>query len=184
MFPNGSFQSIRDIFKHDLEYKLYYWKDQSSGKVRSCSSFYIFCSYIMLHNFCTTLRTSIFAENIFLIFFFALQKEATTKSNTFEISVDNTNNYCFYIEATIPSRRENRTGQESMVFCTSVGRTILDGMYLVNCHAVFSIARKKCFDFEYISYFFKVWCLSCRINYLIYKQGDTDKCGNSWEEHH
>ncbi|KAI6064232.1 E3 ubiquitin-protein ligase RNF130 [Aix galericulata] len=85
MFPNGSFQSIRDIFKHDLEYKLYYWKDQSSGK-----------------------------------------KDATTKSNTFEISVDNTNNYCFYIEATIPSRRENRTGQESMVFCTSVGRTILD----------------------------------------------------------
>uniref|UniRef100_A0A8B9B8U5 Tissue factor n=1 Tax=Anser brachyrhynchus TaxID=132585 RepID=A0A8B9B8U5_9AVES len=85
MFPNGSFQSIRDIFKHDLEYKLYYWKDQSSGK-----------------------------------------KDATTKSNTFEISVDNKNNYCFYIQAIIPSRRENRTGQESMVLCTSVGRTILD----------------------------------------------------------
>ncbi|XP_035188568.1 tissue factor [Oxyura jamaicensis] len=85
MFPNGSFQSIRDIFKHDLEYKLYYWKDQSSGK-----------------------------------------KDATTKSNIFEISVDNKNNYCFYIQAIIPSRREIRTGQESMVLCTSVGRTILD----------------------------------------------------------
>ncbi|KAL2301578.1 hypothetical protein Nmel_010967, partial [Mimus melanotis] len=32
VFPNGSFQSIQDIFQHDLEYKLYYWKDQSSGK--------------------------------------------------------------------------------------------------------------------------------------------------------
>ncbi|XP_057258738.1 tissue factor [Pezoporus wallicus] len=31
-FPNGSFQSIRDIFQNDLEYKIYYWKDQSSGK--------------------------------------------------------------------------------------------------------------------------------------------------------
>ncbi|NXI65487.1 TF factor, partial [Anseranas semipalmata] len=85
MFPNGSFQSVRDIFKHDLEYKLYYWKDQSSGK-----------------------------------------KDATTKSHKFEISVDNTNNYCFYIQGIIPSRRENRIGQESMVLCTSVGRTILD----------------------------------------------------------
>uniref|UniRef100_A0A8B9B8X3 Tissue factor n=1 Tax=Anser brachyrhynchus TaxID=132585 RepID=A0A8B9B8X3_9AVES len=90
MFPNGSFQSIRDIFKHDLEYKLYYWKDQSSGK-----------------------------------------KDATTKSNTFEISVDNKNNYCFYIQAIIPSRRENRTGQESMVLCTSVGRTILDAVIAI-----------------------------------------------------
>lgn len=39
IFPNGSFQSIQDIFQHDLEYKLYYWKDQSSGKVRCNSSF-------------------------------------------------------------------------------------------------------------------------------------------------
>lgn len=45
MFPNGSFQSIQDIFQHDLEYKLYYWKDQSSGKVRSNSSF---CSVIIV----------------------------------------------------------------------------------------------------------------------------------------
>uniref|UniRef100_A0A8B9DIZ1 Tissue factor n=1 Tax=Anser cygnoides TaxID=8845 RepID=A0A8B9DIZ1_ANSCY len=116
MFPNGSFQSIRDIFKHDLEYKLYYWKDQSSGK-----------------------------------------KDATTKSNTFEISVDNKNNYCFYIQAIIPSRRENRTGQESMVLCTSVGRTILDGMYLVN-YVMLSLAlqEKSALIFEYISYFLEV----------------------------
>ncbi|KGL74412.1 Tissue factor, partial [Tinamus guttatus] len=85
MFPNGSFQSIRDIFKNDLEYKLYYWKDQSSGK-----------------------------------------KDAITRSDKFEINVENTKNYCFYIQGIIPSRRENRAGQESMVLCTSVGRNILD----------------------------------------------------------
>ncbi|NWV04398.1 TF factor, partial [Ptilonorhynchus violaceus] len=83
-FPNGSFQTIQDIFQHDLEYKLYYWKDQSSGK-----------------------------------------KDATTKSHEFEVSVDSTNNYCFYVQAIIPSRTENRHGQESMVLCTSIGRNIL-----------------------------------------------------------
>ncbi|NXH94589.1 TF factor, partial [Pachycephala philippinensis] len=85
MFPNGSFQSIRDIFQHDLEYKLYYWKDRSSGK-----------------------------------------KDVTTKSREFEVSVDSGTNYCFYVQAIIPSRRENRHGQESAVLCTSVGRSILD----------------------------------------------------------
>uniref|UniRef100_A0A8C5TKC7 Tissue factor n=1 Tax=Malurus cyaneus samueli TaxID=2593467 RepID=A0A8C5TKC7_9PASS len=86
VFPNGSFQSIRDIFQHNLEYKLYYWKDQSSGK-----------------------------------------KHVTTKSHEFEVSVDSDKNYCFYVQGIIPSRRENRNGQESTVFCTNVGRSILDG---------------------------------------------------------
>ncbi|XP_062353820.1 LOW QUALITY PROTEIN: tissue factor [Cinclus cinclus] len=85
VFPNGSFQSIQDIFQHDLEYKLYYWKDQSSGK-----------------------------------------KSVTTKSHNFEVSVDSGKNYCFYVQGIIPSRRENRNGQESMVLCTSAGRSILD----------------------------------------------------------
>lgn len=38
-FPDESFKSIQDIFQHDLEYKLYYWKDQSSGKVKCNSGF-------------------------------------------------------------------------------------------------------------------------------------------------
>ncbi|ETE63639.1 Tissue factor [Ophiophagus hannah] len=29
---NGTLKTIRDIFKNDLEYMLYYWKDQSTGK--------------------------------------------------------------------------------------------------------------------------------------------------------
>ncbi|CAN8217621.1 unnamed protein product [Coccothraustes coccothraustes] len=85
IFPNGSFLSIRDIFQHDLEYKLYYWKDQSSGK-----------------------------------------KDVTTRSHNFEVSVDSGKNYCFYVQGIIPSRRENRDGQESMVLCTSVERNFLD----------------------------------------------------------
>ncbi|NWS96387.1 TF factor, partial [Mionectes macconnelli] len=84
-FPNGSFQSIRDIFQHDLEYKLYYWKDQSSGK-----------------------------------------KDTTTKSNTFEVSVESTKNYCFYVQGFVPSHRENRNGQTSMVQCTTGERGIFD----------------------------------------------------------
>ncbi|XP_068022393.1 tissue factor isoform X2 [Melanerpes formicivorus] len=84
-FPNGSFLSVRDIFQNDLEYRLYYWKDQSSGK-----------------------------------------KAETSKSHIFEVSVDSTKNYCFYIQGIIPSRRENRSGQESLVLCTTVGRNILD----------------------------------------------------------
>ncbi|XP_038000548.1 LOW QUALITY PROTEIN: tissue factor [Motacilla alba alba] len=83
--PDGSFLTIQDIFQHDLEYKLYYWKDQSSGK-----------------------------------------KDVTTKSHNFEVSVDSGKNYCFYVQGIIPSRRENRNGQESKTHCTSVGRNILD----------------------------------------------------------
>ncbi|CAM2118799.1 tissue factor [Caretta caretta] len=84
-FTNKSFKSIREIFKNDLEYTLYYWKDQSTGK-----------------------------------------KEATTKSNQFEISIDKGKNYCFYVQAIILSRRENRKSQESKMNCTSHERNVLD----------------------------------------------------------
>ncbi|XP_065266150.1 tissue factor [Emys orbicularis] len=47
------------------------------------------------------------------------KKEATTKSNQFEISIDKGENYCFFVQATILSRRENRKSQESKVKCTS-----------------------------------------------------------------
>ncbi|XP_060132701.1 tissue factor [Zootoca vivipara] len=86
---NGSFRSIRDIFKDDLEYTLYYWKDQSTGK-----------------------------------------KSEKTKSNLFEISIDKEKNYCFYVQATVPSRSTNRSSQKSSVKCTSVRRDELDGLEL------------------------------------------------------
>uniref|UniRef100_A0A8C8S6V4 Tissue factor n=1 Tax=Pelusios castaneus TaxID=367368 RepID=A0A8C8S6V4_9SAUR len=84
-FPNKTFKSIRDIFKSDLQYTLYYWKDQSTGK-----------------------------------------KEATTKSNQFEINVDRGKNYCFYVQATLLSRTENRRSQKSNEKCTSHQLDVLD----------------------------------------------------------
>ncbi|XP_028588566.2 tissue factor [Podarcis muralis] len=86
---NGSFRSIRDIFKDDLEYTLYYWKDQSTGK-----------------------------------------KQENTKSNLFEIHIDKEKNYCFYVQATVPSRSTDRSSQKSSVKCTSVRRDELDGLEL------------------------------------------------------
>uniref|UniRef100_A0A8C3NAK0 Tissue factor n=1 Tax=Geospiza parvula TaxID=87175 RepID=A0A8C3NAK0_GEOPR len=120
IFPNGSFMNIQDIFQHDLEYKLYYWKDQSSGKVRSnsgfCNNCYILYGYTI----------SVLPSELTLGIFSPLQKDVTTKSHNFEVSVDSGKNYCFYVQGIIPSRRENRNGQESRVLCTSVGRNILD----------------------------------------------------------
>uniref|UniRef100_A0A8C4WN63 Tissue factor n=1 Tax=Gopherus evgoodei TaxID=1825980 RepID=A0A8C4WN63_9SAUR len=89
-FPNKTFKSIREIFKNDLEYTLYYWKDLSTGKVK-----------------------------------------ATTKSNQFEISIDKGENYCFYVQATILSRRENRKSQESNMNCTRHWEDGPAGTYLV-----------------------------------------------------
>ncbi|XP_061486530.1 tissue factor [Rhineura floridana] len=96
---NGSFQSIRDIFKHDLEYTLYYWKDQSTGK-----------------------------------------KWANTKSNQFEISIDQGKSYCFYVQATIPSRLNNRSSQKSNEKCTSVKREELDGLELEAILIIIAVA--------------------------------------------
>ncbi|XP_053100972.1 tissue factor [Hemicordylus capensis] len=58
------------------------------------------------------------------------KKTATTKSNQFEIKIDRGENYCFYVQAVIPSRSLNRTSQESMVSCTSKKRDELDALGL------------------------------------------------------
>ncbi|XP_062988756.1 tissue factor [Elgaria multicarinata webbii] len=86
-FDNGSFQSMRDIFKTDIEYTLTFWKDQTTGK-----------------------------------------KWLTRKSNQFEFSIDEGKNYCFFVQATIPSRKTNRNSQKSAESCTSVQREDLDGL--------------------------------------------------------
>ncbi|MEE6495721.1 hypothetical protein FKM82_002125, partial [Ascaphus truei] len=82
-FPNNSLQSIRDIFKDDLRYTVYFWKASSTGK-----------------------------------------KSATTQSNEFVIRVDKGESYCFYVQATIMSRKLNRESQETETHCTTNG-----GMY-------------------------------------------------------
>nr|XP_056700717.1 tissue factor [Euleptes europaea] len=86
-FVNSSFKSIRDIFKDDLEYTMYYWKDKSTGR-----------------------------------------KETKTKSNEFKINIDKGKNYCFYVQATILSRTEDRKSEKSFDKCTSVDRKSLDDL--------------------------------------------------------
>uniref|UniRef100_A0A674I9Z7 Tissue factor n=1 Tax=Terrapene triunguis TaxID=2587831 RepID=A0A674I9Z7_9SAUR len=83
------------------------------------------------------------------------KKEATTKSNQFEISIDKGENYCFFVQATILSRRENRKSQESKVKCTSDQIDGLAGTYLVKqvnrlfvFLAVSCIPTKKKFSFS------------------------------------
>ncbi|XP_054836980.1 tissue factor [Eublepharis macularius] len=76
-FLNSSFKSIRDLFRGDLEYTLYYWKDKSTGR-----------------------------------------KEAKTRTNEFKVSIDKGKSYCFYVQATILSRTENRKGEKSFDRCT------------------------------------------------------------------
>ncbi|XP_074858878.1 tissue factor [Carettochelys insculpta] len=54
------------------------------------------------------------------------KKEATTKSNRFEIRIDKGKNYCFEVRATVLSRMENHEDQKSMMKCTNHHREILD----------------------------------------------------------
>ncbi|XP_077189070.1 tissue factor [Paroedura picta] len=54
------------------------------------------------------------------------RKEAKTESNEFKVNVDKGKNYCFYVQATILSRTENRKGEKSFDKCTSVDRESLD----------------------------------------------------------
>ncbi|KAM4720615.1 tissue factor isoform 2-T2 [Rhinophrynus dorsalis] len=77
-FPNNSFKSIRDIFKDDFQYTLYYRKSSSTGK-----------------------------------------KQEVSTNNEITINVDKGESYCFFAQATIPSRRQNRDSQESEERCTS-----------------------------------------------------------------
>ncbi|XP_048354513.1 tissue factor [Sphaerodactylus townsendi] len=99
-FKNSSFKTIRDIFKDELEYTLYYWKDKSTGR-----------------------------------------KEAKTRSNEFTVNIDKGKNYCFYVQAFILSRTENRKGEKSFDKCTTVDKASLDdfeleGMLVIGAAAV------------------------------------------------
>nr|XP_033772131.1 tissue factor [Geotrypetes seraphini] len=75
--PSGTLKTIREIFKDDLKYTIYYWRASSTGR-----------------------------------------KQESTNTNEIEIHVDKGENYCFYAQATIPSRKELRNSQESQIVCT------------------------------------------------------------------
>ncbi|KAJ1173392.1 hypothetical protein NDU88_005228 [Pleurodeles waltl] len=54
------------------------------------------------------------------------KKQATTTTSEIEISVDKGESYCFFVQATVPSRRENRESPESPTQCTSQQGSVLD----------------------------------------------------------
>ncbi|XP_078497370.1 tissue factor [Lissotriton helveticus] len=54
------------------------------------------------------------------------KKQATTTTNEIEISVDQGESYCFFVQATVPSRRENRESPESPTQCTSQKGSVID----------------------------------------------------------
>ncbi|KAL8178300.1 UNVERIFIED_CONTAM: hypothetical protein K2H54_039788 [Gekko kuhli] len=56
------------------------------------------------------------------------RKETKTRSNEFKISVDKGKNYCFYVQATILSRTENRKSEKSFDRCTKIETDTLDDL--------------------------------------------------------
>lgn len=74
---NGSLQTLRDIFKDDLEYTVYYWKDGSTGK-----------------------------------------KMSSARSNRIELSIDEGQSYCFYVQGTVTLHYRSRNSHPSSLHCT------------------------------------------------------------------
>lgn len=89
-------------------------------------------------------RTGISADNSLNTFFVAFQKSAKTKTNQFVVDVDKGKSYCFYVQATIPSRLTNQKSHESRVKCTGVNREDLDGMYYVISYTFPIKCTKSC----------------------------------------
>ncbi|KAF7243394.1 Tissue factor [Varanus komodoensis] len=58
------------------------------------------------------------------------KKWVAAKSNKFDIQIDAGKSYCFFVQATIMSRINNRDGQKSDQVCTGVNRNDLDGLPL------------------------------------------------------
>ncbi|XP_044288532.1 tissue factor isoform X2 [Varanus komodoensis] len=54
------------------------------------------------------------------------KKWVAAKSNKFDIQIDAGKSYCFFVQATIMSRINNRDGQKSDQVCTGVNRNDLD----------------------------------------------------------
>ncbi|XP_053325372.1 tissue factor isoform X2 [Spea bombifrons] len=79
-FGNQSFMTVRDIFKNDFVYTVFYRKASSSGK-----------------------------------------KQESSPSNEIVVNVEKGESYCFFVKATIPSRKTNRDSQDSDEKCTESG---------------------------------------------------------------
>ncbi|XP_036726118.1 tissue factor [Balaenoptera ricei] len=59
------------------------------------------------------------------------KKKATTNTNEFLIDVDEGENYCFNVQAVIPSRRANQKSPESPIECTSQEKVLSTEMFFI-----------------------------------------------------
>ncbi|KAG8511033.1 Tissue factor, partial [Galemys pyrenaicus] len=59
------------------------------------------------------------------------KKTAKTNTNQFLIDVDKGEDYCFHVQAVIPSRRTNQKSPESPIECTSQGKVMSRVMFFV-----------------------------------------------------
>lgn len=76
-FSNNTPKTLRDVFKDDFTYTLFYRRASSTGK-----------------------------------------KEQSSKTNEIVINTDKGEGYCFYVQASVPSRKQNRVSQNSVEVCT------------------------------------------------------------------
>ncbi|XP_012516568.1 PREDICTED: tissue factor isoform X1 [Propithecus coquereli] len=67
------------------------------------------------------------------------KKTAKTNTNEFSIDVDKGENYCFNVQAVIPSRRTNQKSPESPIECTSQGKGQLREMFFIIGAVVFVV---------------------------------------------
>lgn len=67
------------------------------------------------------------------------KKKATTNTNEFLIDVDKGENYCFSVQAVIPSRRVNQKSPESRIECTSQEKAVSRELFLIVGAVVFAV---------------------------------------------
>ncbi|XP_047641210.1 tissue factor isoform X1 [Phacochoerus africanus] len=67
------------------------------------------------------------------------KKKATTNTNEFLIDVDKGENYCFSVQAVIPSRRVNQKSPESLIDCTSQEKAVSRELFLIVGVVVFAV---------------------------------------------
>ncbi|XP_057574052.1 tissue factor isoform X2 [Hippopotamus amphibius kiboko] len=64
------------------------------------------------------------------------KKKATTNTNEFSIDVDKGENYCFTVQAVIPSRKTNQKSLESPIECTSQEKGLFSETFCIVAAAV------------------------------------------------
>ncbi|XP_037355820.1 tissue factor [Talpa occidentalis] len=66
------------------------------------------------------------------------KKTAKTNTNQFLIDVDKGEDYCFHVQAVIPSRRTNQKSPESAIECTNQGKGVPREMFFIIGAVVFA----------------------------------------------